>query len=282
MDFDQVRKVTIVALFSDDELFERLVLKGGNALSLVYRFTSRSSFDLDFSVEGDLAEIPDVQRRIFRVLRDRFDAAGFVLFDEKFETKPKTLAEHQSPMWGGYQVSFKLIDREKFEELGGRIEDIRRQSLVIGSGQRRVFTVDLSKYEYTAPKVAAELDHYTVYVYTPEMLSAEKLRAICQQMPEYPPMRHPGSPRARDFYDIHLLTTAAGVDLSKDTDLVQHMFAAKDVPLNLLAKVGDYREFHRPDWPSVVASVGQPLEEFDFYFDFVLREIAKLEALWIG
>ena len=131
MDFDQIRKLTIVALFSDDELFERLVLKGGNALSLVYRLTARSSFDLDFSMEGDLAELPNAQGRIFRALRDRFDAAGFVLFDEKFEIKPKTLGEHQPPTWGGYQVSFKLIERKRFEELGGKIEDIRRQSPVI-------------------------------------------------------------------------------------------------------------------------------------------------------
>ena len=99
MDFDQIRKLTIVALFSDDELFERLVLKGGNALSLVYRLTARSSFDLDFSMEGDLAELPNAGDRIFRVLRDRFDAAGFVLFDEKFEAKPKTLDAHQPPTW---------------------------------------------------------------------------------------------------------------------------------------------------------------------------------------
>ena len=210
MDFDQIRRLTIVALFSDDELFERLVLKGGNALNLVYRLTSRSSFDLDFSMEGDLAELPNAQDRIFRALRDRFDAADLVLFDEKFEVKPKTLGEDQPPTWGGYQISFKLIERKKFEELGGKIEDVRRQSLVIGSGQRRVFTVDLSKYEYTAPKVSTELDHYTIYVYTPEMIYAEKLRAICQQMPEYSPMRHPGSPRARDFYDIHLLSNISG------------------------------------------------------------------------
>ncbi len=281
LDFDQIRKLAIVALFSDDELFERLVLKGGNALSLVYRLTSRSSFDLDFSMEGDLAELPNAQGRIFRALRDRFDAAGFVLFDEKFEAKPTTLGEHQPPTWGGYQVSFKLIERKRFEELGGKIEDIRRQSLVIGSGQRRVFILDLSKYEYTAPKIPLELDHYTIYVYTPEMISAEKLRALCQQMPEYSPMRHPGSPRSRDFYDIHLLATIAGVDLSKDIDLVRHVFAAKDVPRKLLTRVGDYREFHRPDWPAVTASVGQPIEEFDFYFDFVLGEITKLETLWI-
>jgi hypothetical protein len=82
-------------------------------------------------------------------------------------------------------------------------------------------------------------------------------------------------------YDIHLLATTASVDLSKDIDLVRQVFAAKNVPPNLLVRVGDYREFHRPDWPAVAASVGHPLEEFDFYFDFVLGEVAKLEALWV-
>jgi hypothetical protein len=280
VDFDEVRKLTITALFSDDELLERLVLKGGNALSLVYHFTSRSSFDLDFSIEGDLAEIPDAEHRIFHVLRDRFDSAGFVLLDEKIEVKPKTLGEHQPPTWGGYQISFKLIEKEKFDAFRNP-EDLRRQSLVIGAGQRRTFTVDLSKYEYCAPKVSKELDHYTIYVYTPEMIAAEKLRAICQQMPEYLPLRHPGSPRARDFYDIHLLAKKAGVNLATNTDLLRHVFAAKEVPLKMLANVADYREFHRPDWPAVKASVVEPVEEFDFYFDFVLGEITKLKTFWV-
>lgn len=281
VDFDEVRKLTITALFSDDELLERLVLKGGNALNLVYHYTSRSSFDLDFSMEGDITEVPDAERRIFHVLRDRFDAVGFVLFDEKFEAKPKTLGEHQPPTWGGYQVSFKLIEKEKFEALRGRTEDVRRQALVIGTGQRRTFTVDLSKHEYTAPKIAKNFEHYQIYVYTPEMIAAEKIRAICQQMPGYLVLRRPGAPRARDFYDIYLLVKAAAVDLSAHLDLVRHVFAAKVVPLNLLANVADYREFHRPDWPAVVSSAGETLEEFDFYFDFVLGEIAKLKTLWV-
>lgn len=280
MDFDQVRKLTITALFSDDELLERLVLKGGNALSLVYHITSRSSFDLDFSMEGDLTEIPDGERRIFRVLRDRFDSAGFVLLDEKLEARPKKLGEHQPTTWGGYQVSFKLIEKDKFEALRNP-EDLSRQSLVIGAGQRRTFTVDLSKHEYCAPKVAKELDHYMIYVYTPEMIAAEKLRAVCQQMPEYALLRHPGSPRARDFYDIHLLAQKADVNLAMNVDLLRHVFAAKEVPLNSLGNVGAYREFHRPDWPAVVSSVGEPIEEFDFYFDFVLGEITKLKTFWV-
>ena len=39
MDFAEIRRVTITALFSDHVLYERLVLKGGNALSLVYGIT---------------------------------------------------------------------------------------------------------------------------------------------------------------------------------------------------------------------------------------------------
>jgi hypothetical protein len=35
MDFAAVRRLAIVALFSDDQLFEQIVLKGGNALRLV-------------------------------------------------------------------------------------------------------------------------------------------------------------------------------------------------------------------------------------------------------
>ena len=281
MDYDQVRKLTITALFSDDELMERLVLKGGNALSLVYEITPRGSFDLDFSMAGDLTEIPDAESRIFRALRDRFDSAGFALFDEKIRAKPQKLSEHQPASWGGYEVSFKLIQKEKLAELGGHLEDVRRQALVIGTEQRRTFTVDLSKHEYCEPKALTEVDHYQIYVYTPAMIAAEKLRAICQQMPEYPVLRHPGRPRARDFYDIHLLVTKAGVDLTSDLDLVRKVFAAKDVPLRLLAKISGSREFHRPDWPAVMASVNQTLKEFDFYFDFVLSELSRLQPLWV-
>jgi len=282
VDFDQVRKLTIVALFSDDELLDRLVLKGGNALSLVYRVSSRTSFDLDFSIEGDLADIPDAESRIFRALRDRFDSAGFVLFDESLRAKPSKLKADQLASWGGYEISFKLIEKLKFEKLKDRTaEDISRQSLVIGSGQLRTFTVDLSKHEYCDPKVAAELDHYTIYVYTPEMITIEKLRAICQQMPDYRHLRHPGVPRARDFYDIHLLVETAKVDIATNLDLVRNVFAAKDVPLSLLAKIGEHREFHRPDWPAVITSAGHAVKDFDFYFEFVLAEVAKLKSLWV-
>jgi len=50
LDFAQIRRAAIAALFSDDVLTEYLVLKGGNALDLIYGITSRTSMDLDFSM----------------------------------------------------------------------------------------------------------------------------------------------------------------------------------------------------------------------------------------
>ena len=47
------------------------------------------------------------------------------------------------------------------------------------------------------------------------MLLLEKLRALCQQMKEYEFSSHPTA-RARDFYDIHLVLTKTGTDLSTE------------------------------------------------------------------
>jgi hypothetical protein len=113
------------------------------------------------------------------------------------------------------------------------------------------------------------------------MIVIEKLRAICQQMGEYP-LRRYATARARDFYDIYSAITAANIDLSKNEnlELVKHIFAAKSVPLTLLTKIDAYREFHRPDWASVELTTSEKLRDFDFYFDFVLRQVRLLKSLW--
>ena len=68
MDFADVRRLTIVALFSDDQLFEQIVLKGGNALNLVYGLSPRTSLDLDFSMESDFTDLDDTRKRVFRAV----------------------------------------------------------------------------------------------------------------------------------------------------------------------------------------------------------------------
>jgi len=67
----------------------------------------------------------------------------------------------------------------------------------------------------------------------------------------------------------------------ENLELARQIFAAKEVPLQLLGLIEKYREFHRQDWPSVEATVGRELKSFDFYFDFVLGMVKKLESLWI-
>ena len=88
MDFSEIRRVVIVAMFSDDTLLNLLALKGGNALNLVYRFGSRASIDVDFSLETDFLDFKDTRSRIFQALRNRFAERNYTVFDEELEERP--------------------------------------------------------------------------------------------------------------------------------------------------------------------------------------------------
>lgn len=283
MNFEDVRKLTITALFSDDLLFEQLVLKGGNAMTLVHRISPRASLDLDFSLEKDFEDLPDVQDRMERALVDRFASVSFVPFDIKLIPRPSVQKDEAVIWWGGYQLNFKLIDEKRYRSFGAEKDRLRRESFVVAPNQMKVFTVDFSKWEYTGGKLQAELDDYTIFVYTPAMIALEKVRAICQQMQEYAPTGKTKRARARDFFDIYTVVTKTGFrfDAPENVDMTKLIFAAKEVPLPLLGKIKDQREFHRVDWPSVLVAVTAPLEEFDYYFEFVLREIEPLHTLWV-
>jgi predicted nucleotidyltransferase component of viral defense system len=280
MDLVDIRRLVIISMFSDDTLFAQLALKGGNALNIVYGFGSRSSIDVDLSLEKDFEDLEDSRERIFRALRDRFAEAGFVVFDESLERRPLQ-NKAGDEKWGGYQIEFKLMEASRFESMKDDIEKTRREAFVVGPAEQRIFRVQISKHEYCEGKVEIQLDDYSIVVYTPAMIAIEKLRAICQQMPEYP-LRGYATPRARDFFDIHLTITDGKVDLgsNENLELVRNIFAAKAVDLNLLARIESQREFHRQDWPSVELTVSGPLASFDFYFEFVLGQAQILKPLW--
>ena len=282
MDPVEIRRLTIKALFSDDVLLDQLVLKGGNALNLVHRIGNRSSLDIDLSLEQDFSNPKDAQERIFRALGDRFRAEGLLVFDEGFREIASDGEDRLASKWGGYEFTFKVIERMRFDELRGDVRKAQIQSLVTGPNQERTFTIQVSKFEYCADKVAASFDDYTIYVYTPAMIAFEKLRAICQQMDEYPRRKH-RTPRARDFFDIVEITTWRDLDFGRpeNHELVERIFHAKSVALELISRIPAYREFHRPDWPQVQNAVSIQLQEFDFYFDFVVRQTELLEPLWI-
>ena len=89
MEFLDIRRLVVVAMFADDWLMERLVLKGGSALSLVHGIGGRTSIDVDFSLEGDFEDLEEAKRRLKRSLEDRFDSASYTVFDVNTSRRPE-------------------------------------------------------------------------------------------------------------------------------------------------------------------------------------------------
>src|SRR6266704_4408477 len=204
-DLVEIRRRLLTAVAADDLLVDLLVLKGGNALELIHKIGERASLDLDFSMEADVADARDLEQR----LSDRLDSIGLVVLDWNFARRPHTPSE-ASGRWGGYRAEFKLVGRELARRLGDDLDSLRRQSIELTGSHQRIFQIDISKYEFCRGHMTADVDSYELHVYTPAMIAAEKLRALCQQMPEYKQRRNP-APRPRDFYDIHAVVTHAGV-----------------------------------------------------------------------
>ena len=276
-------------MFSDDYLMERLVLKGGNAIDIIYHIGERASIDLDFSMSLDFQadELPIVETRIRRVLEQTFREHDLDAFDIVFVQRPRRKTADSKQFWGGYRVEFKLIESNRRAEFGSSQSQLRRNALVIGPRQLKTFAIDISKFEYCSTKRAEEIDGLTVYVYTPEMIVFEKIRAICQQSEKYTAIvkTNRGTSRARDFFDIYSVMCQFPIDFSSadNQSLLGAIFNAKRVPLSLIGGIAESREFHRQDFVAVKDTVrpNLALEPFDFYFDYVVTQCKALEPLWV-
>ena len=281
---ETIKKTTIISLFSDDDLLDLLVLKGGNAMDIVHKVSSRASVDIDLSVDKSF-DYDTVWPKVENAVRDGFSAKGYLAFDIKMNIKPRKMPDELASFWGGYLVEFKLISLARATEVGHHLDTMRREAIQLGEGSR--FTIDISHYEYTGDKQAYELDGYTIYVYSPEMIVCEKLRAICQQMAAYAAIikrKGLGNQRARDFIDIEVLVRTFKIDLGNDRakHLVAQMFSIKRVPLALIGHIPETRDFHVHGYPEVLAAMkpGIEVQPFDYYFEFVVEHLQKLEPLW--
>ncbi len=284
---ERVKKLTVIGIFSDEVLLHRFVLKGGNAIDLVFQVSSRASMDIDLSMSNDFTadELQDVKTRIRLGLEKAFRSINIMPFDIELVPRPSVVTQDLASFWGGYLVTFKLIHAKRFSELSGDLAELRRNALLVGGSSK--LQIDISKYEFCDPKEERQLDGVRLFVYTPVMLACEKLRAICQQTKEYSKIvkrtGRPAALRARDFVDIQVLMRRFGFDLAEAEHwpLIKAMFAAKRVPLSLLSNVKEYREFHRSDFQVVKDSLkpGVKLDEFDDYFDDIVRLCERLETL---
>jgi len=279
---EKIKRLAIIAMVSNDYLMEQLVLKGGNAIDIVYQLSGRASIDLDYSMPNDFNshELSDISKTINTVLSSTFAEEGLSVFDLKFEAKSSGIGQiDEMEFWGGYSIEFKLIPIDILSEHSDNLELLRDNASIVGPDNRRTFKIDIGKFEYCSGKVAKELDGYTLYVYSTEMLVLEKLRAICQQIPEYRKIvkSHPPAPRARDFFDIYIITQQFPIDMNSQRikDLLAAIFAVKKVPLDYLNQVLNHRDFHRRNFASLKDTVksGVELKDFGFYFDYVIDMI---------
>jgi predicted nucleotidyltransferase component of viral defense system len=281
---DEIKKLAIIGLFSDDDLMEVFVLKGGNALDLVYNISPRASLDLDVSLQADLdyGSLDTVRAKIETALKRVFNEKGYEVFDVTLEEQPKTSIDKIPDFWGGYLLFFKIIELDVFRKATARPEDLRRRAEVVGPNNRKRLKVDISKHEYCEPKKAVDIEGYRVYVYTPEMIVFEKLRAICQQTEEYCSQigKIHRQARARDFFDIYTIIKHFNINVTdpNNLDLLKNIFLAKEVPLKLLTVISEYRSFHRSDFSSVQDTLkpGERIRDFDYYFDYVVTECDDL------
>jgi len=276
---ERIKKLAIVALVSDDYLMEQLVLKGGNAIDLAYQISGRASMDLDFSIPQDFDknELHRIKDTVRTALTEIYKQEGLILFDFKFSEQPARIGKiNKTPFWGGYVIEFKLIAETLYEQCSSNIEALRKKSTPIDSGGKRKLRIDISKFEFCGGKEAKQIEGYTVYVYTTEMIVLEKIRTICQQHPEYRKIvkSHAASARARDFFDIYTVMQTFPVDFDKPAtkELLRAIFDAKNVPLRLIHEVASQKGFHSTDYPSLRDTVkeGVELQPFDYYFDYVV------------
>ena len=283
---ERIKNLAIQAMFSDDDLLEQLVLKGGNAMALIHQISARASVDLDFSLQHDFVEnLEAVQTRIANTLLKTFRANGFEVFDFKMVERPKTMTTDMRDFWGGYGVEFKLATTEIYTLYSVNLEEMRKHALNLGAGTK--FLIDISRFEYVHDKQDWDFDGTLIYVYSPLMIVCEKLRAICQQMAEYTPIvkrGYDGSARPKDFVDIFVLTQALELDLAGEAmqRILTSMFEAKKVPLSFLGLIPNYYDFHLTGFPSVVDTVAPDFElkEFDAYFAYVLDFVDRLKPVW--
>lgn len=90
MELNRIKRLALQAVVSDDYLMETLVLKGGNAIDLIYKVAQRASLDLDFSMSGDFDQetLAGLENRISSQLSRTFEDAGFHVLDVTFSERP--------------------------------------------------------------------------------------------------------------------------------------------------------------------------------------------------
>lgn len=291
---EDIRDIVLTSIFGNDDLYDKLTLKGGNALAL-QGVNVRASQDLDFSISHGINLDQQTYEPIFEdSLSNGFNTKGYKVINFSFIPKPPkkrlnapekgSLTDSSSIIWGGYHIKFGIIKYDLYNELvQKKANNIGAHAETIGKN-KKLIEIDISKDEYTKNREKKDLNGFTIYIYTPLMIVYEKVRASCQQLPQY---RINGQKeRARDLFDIYELTSTnpsllEQVTSKNNIDILIRMFEIKLVKFKLLTKLDSYTEQLRSDYENNVIPQIKTAEKpsFDFLMDYSKRLFDQLYFL---
>ena len=283
-DQSRIRRAIITALASDDLLFDILVLKGGNALAIAHGIGDRATLDLDYAVLDSSVTPEAIAATMKRVLGSQLQSEGLVVFDLKLVRR---IPKEGEPV-AGCRIDLKVVSLKQWLDHDGPEgrDALRRSAMIVGPENSRTIDIELS-YSEAVPNIdVVTIDAVETKVYAPLLIVIEKLRALCQQLPEYPRRAHK-TPRSRDYYDIcAVLDAQPDIDLASDDALAVFggVFAAKAVPLALIGRLGDpdVRNFHGQNWPEVVAAVAGRAGPLNDYIERVMVQVARVASKAAG
>lgn len=265
MQIEEVITEAVLSVYDNPELAEHVYLKGGAALRLLEELNTRLSIDADFSLDHPLEDPDAFFESIHKSLILRFESHDFDILDFTHKRKPKKSHPDKPDWWGGWCCEFKLCSTLFREE---PLEIRRRNALVPKGFKRSTVSLDISDHEYCGQGRRKIIGGVEIHGYTRELLVLEKLRAICQQHPDYPYSKDKN--RARDFYDILQLTQNADEAFLKNCrEEIGKVFAAKEVPLRFLNALWDeeFVDYFARGFDEVRENVRGILYPFDTYLE---------------
>lgn len=259
-----------------ENIADKLALKGGGALWWL-NITNRQSEDIDISISEDHnldeSEFTILENNIKRV----FKVAGYKVINYKVLDKPKNRSNIPH-FWGGYKVTFAIIAIERYNELLDEGKDnLGTYAIVLNEEtQSKKIEIDMSLEEFIFNMEKDTVDGIKINIYTPLMIVYEKIRATCQQLPEYKLTGSSSSARARDLYDIYTLFTMSrkGIEYREDVlnpdnfYILEEMFRIKEVDLELMTRFQTLKPRLEKDYSDSVLPSIEVNDEVDFEFLF--------------
>jgi hypothetical protein len=205
----------------------------------------------------------------------RFRELKFDTIDFKWIKKPKRKSKDKPDWWGGWAFEFKIVSDVHREK---SIDMKQKNALIPEGANSSKIIVEISEHEYCKNGRTKSINGVTILGYSREMIVIEKIRAICQQHPDY--TYKLSTNRSRDFYDIYELTVDVDDDFAhRCSGLIENVFRAKEVPMGILKSLweDDFIDSQRRGFDQVKDTVqGKKMYDFDFYVEnlrFLVNDI---------